>query len=74
MDKLFAWAGLKPTVRSTHRTLSTDEVLCMAKGRLIDIGAHTITHPVLSPLPPADAAGGNPGEHDSGSRKPLDAR
>jgi peptidoglycan/xylan/chitin deacetylase (PgdA/CDA1 family) len=53
MDVLFAWAGLKPTLRSTHRTLSTDEVLCMAKGRLIDIGAHTITHPVLSLLPPA---------------------
>ena len=25
----------------------------MAKGRLVDIGAHTVTHPVLSLLPPA---------------------
>jgi peptidoglycan/xylan/chitin deacetylase (PgdA/CDA1 family) len=50
LDSLLAWAGMKPVLRSTHRTVSTDEVLCMAKGTLIDIGAHTITHPVLSAL------------------------
>ena len=52
LDALSAWAGIKPIVRLTHRTLSTDELLCMAKGRLVEIGAHTVTHPVLSSLPP----------------------
>jgi peptidoglycan/xylan/chitin deacetylase (PgdA/CDA1 family) len=52
MDVLFAWAGIKPTLRSTHRTLSTDELPYLATGELIDIGAHTITHPALSLLSP----------------------
>lgn len=57
LDTLLGWAEVKPILRSTHRMLSTDEVLCMAKGTLIDIGAHTITHPVLSALsPPAQQA------------------
>ena len=47
---LFAWAGIKPMLRPSHRTVSTDELRCMADGGLIDIGAHTITHPVLSSL------------------------
>jgi len=50
-DKLLAWGGLKPSVRSTHRTLSVDELISLAKGGLVDIGAHTVTHPVLSALP-----------------------
>ena len=53
LDMLLEWAGMEPIVRSTHRTMSTDEVLCMAKGRLIDIGAHSVTHAVLSALPRA---------------------
>jgi peptidoglycan/xylan/chitin deacetylase (PgdA/CDA1 family) len=53
LDTLLGWAGMEPMVRSTHRTLSANEVVCMAEGRLIDIGAHTVTHPVLSAFPPA---------------------
>jgi peptidoglycan/xylan/chitin deacetylase (PgdA/CDA1 family) len=50
---LRTWAGMKPTGRSTHRTLSADELLSMRTGKLIDIGAHTVTHPVLSAMPSA---------------------
>lgn len=53
LDVLLAWAGAQPLVRATHRTLSANEVVCMAEGKLIDIGAHTVTHPVLSAFPPA---------------------
>jgi peptidoglycan/xylan/chitin deacetylase (PgdA/CDA1 family) len=52
LDTLLAWAGIEPIVRSTHRTLSANELLSMSEGRLIDIGAHTVTHPVLSSFPP----------------------
>jgi peptidoglycan/xylan/chitin deacetylase (PgdA/CDA1 family) len=50
LDALQAWAAAKPTARSTHRTLSADEVLRLTDGGLIEVGAHTTTHPVLSTL------------------------
>jgi peptidoglycan/xylan/chitin deacetylase (PgdA/CDA1 family) len=53
LDALLVWAGMERVFRSTHRTLSTDEVRRIAEGGLVDVGAHTITHPVLSLMPPA---------------------
>lgn len=37
--------------RETHRPLSTEELVRLGEGRLVEIGAHTMTHPVLSALP-----------------------
>jgi peptidoglycan/xylan/chitin deacetylase (PgdA/CDA1 family) len=46
--------GLEPTGRPTHRAMTRDQVLKLAEGGLVDIGAHTATHPVLSTLTRAD--------------------
>jgi peptidoglycan/xylan/chitin deacetylase (PgdA/CDA1 family) len=53
LDELLTWAGAQPTSRPTHRPLSLTEVASLAKGELIEVGAHTVTHPALSALPVA---------------------
>ena len=53
LDELLTWAGAEPTVRPTHRFLTLEEVVALAQGDLIEIGAHTVTHPALSELPAA---------------------
>jgi peptidoglycan/xylan/chitin deacetylase (PgdA/CDA1 family) len=53
LDELLAWAGVDPPVRSTHRSLSVEEVRALAGTELVDIGAHTVTHPALAALPAA---------------------
>jgi peptidoglycan/xylan/chitin deacetylase (PgdA/CDA1 family) len=37
--------------RSTHRLLTDEELMALSGGRLIEIGAHTVTHPALAALP-----------------------
>jgi peptidoglycan/xylan/chitin deacetylase (PgdA/CDA1 family) len=54
LDDLVRWTGGQSACRATHRPLSTDEARSLAMGELIEIGAHTVTHPVLSALPGAD--------------------
>jgi peptidoglycan/xylan/chitin deacetylase (PgdA/CDA1 family) len=51
LDKLLTWAGTEPAARPTHRLLSLAEAVALAKGNLIEVGAHTVTHPALSTLP-----------------------
>jgi peptidoglycan/xylan/chitin deacetylase (PgdA/CDA1 family) len=51
LDDLFAWSGTESRSRPTHRALSPDEVLRLAEGGLVEVGAHTVSHPVLSALP-----------------------
>jgi peptidoglycan/xylan/chitin deacetylase (PgdA/CDA1 family) len=53
LERLLAWAGLEPEGRPTHRTLTPDEVLTLERGDLVEIGAHTVTHPALAVLPAA---------------------
>ena len=53
LNELLAWAGAEPTARPTHRALSPEEVIRLAEGGLVEVGAHTMTHPVLSVLPAA---------------------
>jgi peptidoglycan/xylan/chitin deacetylase (PgdA/CDA1 family) len=43
-----AWAGVELAERQTHRTISVGELHALADGALVDIGAHTVTHPFLS--------------------------
>jgi peptidoglycan/xylan/chitin deacetylase (PgdA/CDA1 family) len=47
---LAAWACLDVAVRPTHWVLSAPEMVHSAEDGLVDIGAHTTTHPVLSRL------------------------
>ena len=51
LEKIREWAGSQPMSRSTHRPLSPDEVVQLAQGGLIDVGAHTVTHARLAALP-----------------------
>jgi peptidoglycan/xylan/chitin deacetylase (PgdA/CDA1 family) len=53
LDELLTWAGAEPTVRPTHRFLTLEEMVALARGKLIEVGAHTVTHPALSALPAA---------------------
>lgn len=53
LDKLRVWAGVQSLCRPTHRTLTLNEVFHLAEGKLVEVGAHTVTHPVLSLLPAA---------------------
>jgi peptidoglycan/xylan/chitin deacetylase (PgdA/CDA1 family) len=51
LDQLRLWAGTQSAVRSTHRTLTQEEVCTLAQSKLIEIGAHTVSHPMLSKFP-----------------------
>ena len=51
-QQLRAWAGAALTMRPTHRPLRHDEVVDLAGEELIEIGAHTVTHPMLPTLLP----------------------
>jgi len=51
LDNLLLWAGIDSKGRHTHRILSPEEVVRLEEGGLIEVGAHTMTHPVLSKIP-----------------------
>jgi len=44
-------AGAEPADRTSQRPLSLEEAVTLAQGELVDVGAHTVTHPPLSALP-----------------------
>ncbi len=45
------WANIEPTARATHRCLTPAEIIDLESGGMVEIGAHTLTHPFLSRLP-----------------------
>ena len=45
--QLRSWAGVEMEAESAHRALNAEEVRRLVEPGLIDIGAHTVTHPVL---------------------------
>lgn len=53
MDALWRWAGAEPgnESRATHRAMSAKEVCELAESGLVDIGAHTLSHPCLATQP-----------------------
>lgn len=53
LNELFAWAKAPPEARPSDRTLSPEELIAIEDGGLVEIGAHSVTHPVLSALPAA---------------------
>lgn len=53
LHELRGWAGVEPAGRPSHHPLSLEEAVALARGGLVEVGAHTVTHPVLSTLPPA---------------------
>jgi peptidoglycan/xylan/chitin deacetylase (PgdA/CDA1 family) len=50
ISQLWAMLGITPDDNSSGRSLTVDELIELAAGDLIDIGAHTVTHPVLAAL------------------------
>jgi peptidoglycan/xylan/chitin deacetylase (PgdA/CDA1 family) len=50
LEEIRRWAGATPVGRPTHRNLAADELVQLAEGGLVEIGAHTVTHPLLAAL------------------------
>ncbi|MCF6158760.1 MAG: polysaccharide deacetylase family protein [wastewater metagenome] len=50
LNELLIWAGAEPVSRHTYRPLSYHEVHALVQGGIIEVGAHTVTHPILSVL------------------------
>ncbi len=50
VERLEHELGVQRAIRWTHRTMSADQVRGLAAGGLIEIGAHTLTHPLLAAL------------------------
>jgi peptidoglycan/xylan/chitin deacetylase (PgdA/CDA1 family) len=53
---LRAWSSIERAARPTHRTLRAEEVQALDQSELIEIGAHTVTHPTLATLTPEEQA------------------
>jgi peptidoglycan/xylan/chitin deacetylase (PgdA/CDA1 family) len=54
LDVLRDACGCEAGAGPEHRVLGPEGVLRLAEGGLVDVGAHTVTHPVLSSLPIAE--------------------
>lgn len=54
LDEVLSWAGAEGRGRTTHRILSSDEVSQLAEGDLVEVGAHSMTHPMLPRLTMAE--------------------
>ena len=54
LSTLAQWAGVSRIGRETHRPLTPSELRELDRGDLIEVGAHTITHTMLS-MQPVDA-------------------
>jgi peptidoglycan/xylan/chitin deacetylase (PgdA/CDA1 family) len=53
LSQLWVWSGTQPKTRPTFRALSSGELLILEQGDLIEVGAHTMTHPFLPAQPSA---------------------
>jgi peptidoglycan/xylan/chitin deacetylase (PgdA/CDA1 family) len=51
LHQLRAWSGGCVNVRRSHRLLSAEELSVLGEGEFIELGAHSVTHPVLAVLP-----------------------
>jgi peptidoglycan/xylan/chitin deacetylase (PgdA/CDA1 family) len=51
LDALAEWAGVAREAPLGCRALTPDEVVELARGGLVEVGSHTVTHPVLPLLP-----------------------
>ncbi len=50
LNVLRGWAAAAPLGRAPDRAVTVDELHTLAAGGLIEIGAHTVTHPILKGL------------------------
>ena len=54
MDDLLAWASGKPSGRLECRPVTVEEAVTLGEADLVEIGAHTVTHSLLSALSPSE--------------------
>jgi peptidoglycan/xylan/chitin deacetylase (PgdA/CDA1 family) len=47
LDEIITWANTAVIARPTHRPMNIEEVRILEQGKLIEVGAHTVTHPFL---------------------------
>lgn len=52
LDQLRQWARAGTAGRATHRALTAEELRALAAGDLVEVGAHSVTHPLLPALEP----------------------
>jgi len=57
IEQLRTLAGVDSAGRSTHRTMTAAEVVRLSQDELIEVGAHTVTHPLLATLSVATQRG-----------------
>lgn len=53
LNRLLQWTGQSATARDSHRVMTCNEICALARNNLVQIGAHTVTHPKLASQPPA---------------------
>jgi peptidoglycan/xylan/chitin deacetylase (PgdA/CDA1 family) len=51
LDSIIAWANVSPIPRLTHRPMTPAELHGLEQGGLVEVGAHTVSHPLLSKCP-----------------------
>ncbi|HEY3216757.1 MAG TPA: polysaccharide deacetylase family protein [Candidatus Eisenbacteria bacterium] len=51
LSELWSWSGRDRLGRPSHRMLTAEELKALARDDLVEIGAHTVDHPVLAALP-----------------------
>jgi peptidoglycan/xylan/chitin deacetylase (PgdA/CDA1 family) len=50
LNQILDWARAVSDARASHRTLTTEELLRLVDGGLLDVGAHGVSHSVLAEL------------------------
>jgi peptidoglycan/xylan/chitin deacetylase (PgdA/CDA1 family) len=51
LDELSAWAGAEDIGQASGTVLSRVQVIELAQGGLVEVGSHSVTHPMCSALP-----------------------
>lgn len=54
LDELASWSSLGRIARASHRVLTEAELVDLDHANLVEVGAHTRTHPVLAALTPKE--------------------
>jgi peptidoglycan/xylan/chitin deacetylase (PgdA/CDA1 family) len=57
LAQLAQWARMDRAQRPSHRSMTREELAQFAEAGVMDLGAHTVTHPLLSALSPEDQRG-----------------
>lgn len=51
LELIRQWSGYRPSPTPLHRSLTPEEIRALSRSPVVEIGAHTVSHPILSNLP-----------------------